>query len=55
MKKPSGKKIRRGWHPCWRKVAESVADAVVVAGDAVVSKAGRIYEKPADAGERLSF
>ena len=30
------------------KVASTVADAVVVSGDAVVTKDGRIFEKPRD-------
>ena len=38
-----------------RTVAETNPDAVIVAGDAVVSKAGRIYEKPADAAEAFEF
>jgi MAF protein len=38
-----------------RKVAESNPDAIIVAGDAVVSKAGRIYEKPVDAAEAFQF
>ena len=38
-----------------RKVAEAVQDAIIIAGDAVVSKAGRIYEKPVDAAEAFRF
>jgi len=38
-----------------RKVAEDIGDALIVAGDAVVSKAGRIYEKPVDATEAFEF
>jgi 7-methyl-GTP pyrophosphatase len=38
-----------------RKVAESNPDAIIVAGDAVVSKAGRIYEKPVNVAEALEF
>ena len=34
-----------------RKVASEHPDAVVVSGDAVVSKAGRIYEKPRNLAE----
>jgi len=38
-----------------RKVAEWFKDAVVVAGDAVVHKAGRIFEKPRDIKEAIEF
>src|SRR5579864_6581386 len=38
-----------------RKVASECADAVVVAGDAVVSKGNRIYEKPRDKAEAAQF
>lgn len=38
-----------------RTVAETDPDAIIVAGDAVVSKAGRIYEKPVDAVEAFKF
>ena len=38
-----------------RKVAESVHDAIIVAGDAVVAMAGRIYEKPVDTAEAIKF
>lgn len=37
------------------KVAESFHDAVVVAGDAVVAKEGKIFEKPRDLDEALEF
>jgi septum formation protein len=37
------------------KVAESFHDAVVVAGDAVVAKDGKIFEKPRDLEEALEF
>lgn len=37
------------------KVAEQVRDAVIVSGDAVVAKDGRIYEKPADLDEAKQF
>jgi septum formation protein len=37
------------------KVAEEIRDAVIVAGDAVVSKEGRIYEKPRDLKEAAEF
>ena len=37
------------------KVAETVRDAVIVAGDAVVGRAGRIYEKPTDLDEAKRF
>jgi septum formation protein len=38
-----------------RKVAETVPDAIIVSGDAVVSKAGKIYEKPLDVDEAFQF
>jgi septum formation protein len=38
-----------------RKVADEHPDAVVVAGDAVVLKNGRIYEKPRDEQEAIQF
>jgi len=38
-----------------RKVASECPDAVVVSGDAVVSKNGRIYEKPSDKEEAAQF
>jgi len=38
-----------------RKVADEVPDAVVVAGDAVVTKSGKIFEKPRDINEAVSF
>jgi len=38
-----------------RKVAEDAPDTIIVAGDAVVSKQGRIYEKPADTAEAFEF
>jgi septum formation protein len=38
-----------------RKVADSYPDAVIVAGDAVAAKAGRIFEKPRDNGEAAEF
>jgi septum formation protein len=38
-----------------RKVAEQHPDAIIVAGDAVVSKGGKIYEKPRDKAEALRF
>lgn len=38
-----------------RKVAEQHPDAIIVAGDAVVSKAGNIYEKPRDETEATQF
>jgi septum formation protein len=38
-----------------RKVASEHPDAVVVSGDAVVSKAGRIYEKPRNLAEAAQF
>jgi septum formation protein len=37
------------------KVAEEVTDAVIVAGDAVVAKDGRIFEKPRDLDEAVEF
>jgi septum formation protein len=37
------------------KVASAVPDAVVVSGDAVVAKDGRIFEKPAGQEEALQF
>jgi septum formation protein len=37
------------------KVAESISDAIIIAGDAVVAKAGHIYEKPIDAAEAIKF
>jgi septum formation protein len=37
------------------KVAEEIRDAVIVAGDAVVTKDGRIYEKPRDLKEAAEF
>jgi septum formation protein len=38
-----------------RKVASECPDAVVVSGDAVVSKGTRIYEKPRDKDEAAQF
>jgi septum formation protein len=38
-----------------RKVAEDFPDAVIVSGDAVASKAGRILEKPRDRDEAARF
>lgn len=38
-----------------RTVAEASPEAIIVAGDAVVSKAGRIYEKPVNATEAFEF
>jgi nucleoside triphosphate pyrophosphatase len=38
-----------------RKVASECPDAVVVSGDAVVSKDGTIYEKPRDNNEAAQF
>jgi len=38
-----------------RKVAEEIREAVIVAGDAVVSKGGKIYEKPRDLKEAVEF
>lgn len=38
-----------------RSVASEHPDAVVVSGDAVVSKAGRIYEKPRNLAEAAQF
>ncbi|MGA8271467.1 MAG: Maf family nucleotide pyrophosphatase [Candidatus Sulfotelmatobacter sp.] len=38
-----------------RAVASAVRDAVVVAGDAVVAKNGRIFEKPRDNDEATAF
>jgi len=38
-----------------RKVADEHPDAIVVAGDAVVSKNGKIYEKPRDEEEAIQF
>jgi septum formation protein len=38
-----------------RKVAERHPDAIIVAGDAVVSKAGKIYEKPRDEPEAMRY
>jgi septum formation protein len=38
-----------------RKVASECPDAVVVSGDAVVSKGARIYEKPRDQDEAAQF
>ena len=37
------------------KVAEEIRDAVIVAGDAVVSRGDRIYEKPRDLKEAAEF
>jgi len=37
------------------KIAEEIRDAVIVAGDAVVTKNGRIYEKPRDLKEAAEF
>lgn len=37
------------------KVASEVPDAVVVSGDAVAAKNGRIYEKPRDRAEARAF
>lgn len=38
-----------------QKVAESIPACVIIAGDAVVSMAGKIYEKPVDKSEAFSF
>jgi septum formation protein len=38
-----------------RKVASEYPDAVVISGDAVVSKGGRIYEKPRSMEEAAQF
>lgn len=38
-----------------RKVADTLKDAVVVAGDAVVAKNGKIFEKPRDSTEAMQF
>ena len=38
-----------------RKAAETIRDAIIVAGDAVVAKSGRIYEKPVDAAKAARF
>jgi septum formation protein len=38
-----------------RTIADGIDDAIIVAGDAVVSKNGRIYEKPADRAEAREF
>lgn len=38
-----------------RKVAASARDAVIVAGDAVVAKDGKIFEKPRDIAEAEAF
>ena len=38
-----------------RKVASQCSDAVVISGDAVVSKNGRIYEKPRDKMKAAQF
>ena len=40
----------KGW-----KVAAEYADAVIVSGDAVVAKAGKIFEKPRDLAEAAQF
>lgn len=37
------------------KVAQECPDAVIVAGDAVAAKEGRIYEKPRDKAEAAEF
>jgi len=37
------------------KVAEEVRDGVIVSGDAVVAREGRIYEKPVDLAEAEKF
>jgi septum formation protein len=37
------------------KVAEQHPDAIIVAGDAVVSKNGKIYEKPRDLDQAVQF
>lgn len=37
------------------KVADEVPDAVIVAGDAVATKAGKIYEKPTSLEEAAQF
>jgi septum formation protein len=36
-------------------VADSIVDAIIIAGDAVVARAGRIYEKPAHIAEAVEF
>ena len=38
-----------------RKIAQIVQDAIIVAGDAVVSKHRKIYERPIDAAEAFAF
>jgi septum formation protein len=38
-----------------RAVAQIMPDAIIIAGDAVVSKAGRIYQKPVDTAEGVNF
>jgi septum formation protein len=38
-----------------RKVAERRPDAIIVSGDAVVSKNGKIYEKPRDLSQAVQF
>lgn len=38
-----------------RKVAERYPEAIIVAGDAVAAKTGRIFEKPRDAAEAAEF
>ncbi len=37
------------------KVAENASNAVIVSGDAVVARGGRIYEKPRDLNEAAEF
>ena len=37
------------------KVADDISDAVIVAGDAVATKAGKIYEKPNSMDEAAQF
>ena len=37
------------------KVADEIPDAVIVAGDAVATKAGKIYEKPTSLDEAAQF
>jgi len=38
-----------------RKVAQSIDNAIIIAGDAVVAMASRIYEKPVDTVEAIKF
>jgi septum formation protein len=38
-----------------RKVADSIDNSIIIAGDAVVAMAGRLYEKSVDAAEAITF